>query len=84
MCIKHNNFTTKYHDAWECNCEEVCKGQQFYANRRNKQMEYFKLHHNNQEPSAFLKLKTPNATLCHNCYWEYKTDLDLQSEYNIY
>lgn len=69
------HLTTKYYDAWECNCHHACKGQQFYGANRPLMMAAFRSLHNNEPPDkviAGIEGAPPNAKLCHECYWEYK------------
>lgn len=68
------HFNTKYYDAWECNCLEACRGQQFYGANRPVMISVFKSLHNNITPDVFIcgiPGTSPNATLCHECYFEY-------------
>lgn len=68
------HFNIKYYDAWECNCLEACKGQQFYGVNRPVMISAFKSLHNNIPPDVFIcgiAGTSPNAKLCHDCYFEY-------------
>jgi hypothetical protein len=68
------HLNTKFYDAWECNCWQACKGQQFYGAKRPLMIEAFQSLHDNVSPDVFITGEegaTPNATLCNDCYWEY-------------
>jgi hypothetical protein len=69
------HLNTKYYDAWECNCFNVCHGQQFYGANRPNMMEAFKSLHDNMPPDLFIcgiAGAPPNARLCHDCCFEYQ------------
>lgn len=66
--FRHAHLTVRFHDAWRCTCPTACRGEQFYAAARPKQMSYFASHHHGQTPSMALSLESPNALLCDFCY----------------
>jgi hypothetical protein len=74
--FQHSHLTMNFHDAWECNCMNVCGGQQFYGARRPTIMESFSSLHGNQSSHDVIGSQCPNATLCNNCYYEFKHQRD--------
>ena len=60
--------------AWECNCIDTCKGQQFYSTSSSLQIKWFKKHHDNLLPNEVLGLSpdSPNATIFQNCATDFK------------
>ena len=67
-------FTTSMKTAWECNCIDTCKGQQFYSTSSSLQIKWFKQHHGSLLPNEVLRLPldSPNATICHSCATDLK------------
>jgi hypothetical protein len=70
--LRHSHLNMKFHDAWECNCYDVCHGQQFYSARRPTIMQCFSYLHGNRAPQDVIGCQSPNAILCNNCYFEFK------------
>jgi len=65
-------FNNKSFDGWHCNCDDFCKGSQFWAASRRTQIDLYKHTHNGQLPWEFLGIrdKKPNASLCNKCHME--------------
>ena len=82
--FQHKHLNRKYHKAWQCNCEKVCKGRQFYAHARPNHIDFFKLHHQSKTPSEFLQVENPNAILCDKCYWEFKDKKECASKFFLF
>ena len=60
----------KYHPAWECRCDNYCKGSQFYCAKRKTHISHYQRLHSNLNPWELLNCNKnePNAVLCTNCY----------------
>ena len=67
-------FTTNMKTAWEFNCIDTCKGQQFYFTSSSLQMKWFKQHHGNLLPNEVFGVppNSPNATICQSCATDLK------------
>jgi hypothetical protein len=70
--LRHAHLNMTFHDAWECNCYDICGGQQFYGARRPTIMQCFSSLHGNRTPQDVIGCQSPNAILCNQCYYEFK------------
>ena len=70
-----NHLSMKYYKAWECNCNEYCKGSQFFGHGKYTEINTSKLNHNEKSPWEFLNIdkSNHNSLLCHWCYNEVPT-----------
>ena len=67
--FKRRHFCRKYFPAWHCQCDNFCKGSQFYPSKKSSLLKYYKEKHNNKFPWEILNCprNSPNAILCNHC-----------------
>ena len=70
--FERKHLMIKYHPAWECRCDNYCKGSQFYCAKRKTHISHYQRLHSNLNPWEVLNCNKnePNAVLCTNCYNE--------------
>ena len=70
--FERKHLMNKYHRVWQCNCDEFCKGSQFYPTQKPIVLKKYKLHHGNRAPWEYMSVEKedPNAVICHKCYDE--------------
>ena len=82
--FERKHLVNSYHHAWHCECNEFCQGSQFYADRKNSEINLYKEKHQGQSPWIVLGLdkQSPNAVLCNWCYREIQSK-DVNGKYNL-
>ena len=70
--FERKHLMIKYYPAWECRCDNYCKGSQFYCAKRKTHISHYQRLHSNLNPWELLNCNKnePNAVLCTNCYNE--------------